>query len=93
MVYVIKHILSKPSSGILVIPRWVTATFWNKITVDGSHLLPMFINYHIFKPFITKGQECENMFEGYLRSPMLGLVFDSGVTEYRGSWDSYYIEN
>ena len=91
IIYALNHIRSQPTQGILVVPSWPTAMFWNKITQDGSHLLPIFVQHHVFKPFVFKGQDCDNLFDGYLPFPMLGLIFDSNVTSYTKPMSSYCI--
>ena len=89
--YVIQHIQTKPTQGILVVPSWPTAMFWNKITHDGSHLLPMFIQHHIFRPYVYKGQDCNSIFGGNLSFDMLGLIFDSSIESYKYPSSSYCI--
>ena len=74
--FVINHIEAQECEGILVVPKWPSAIFWNKITDDGAHLKPMFVNCHTFKPYISQGQETYNVLAESLQI-MLGLVFDS----------------
>ena len=59
---------------------WPSAVYWKKITVDRNHLLAMFIKRHFFRPYLHKGEFCDNsIFDGYASFPFLGLVFDSSV--------------
>ena len=74
-----KHVISMPTEGILVVPMWPIAVFWNKITKDGSHLLPMFYKHHVFKLAINRGQDCSNM-------------FNSGLMEYMTELKNYCID-
>ena len=91
--YVIEHIQNRPTRGILVIPSWPSGMFWNKITFDGSHLKPFFVKKHIFRPFLYKGQDCDNIFDGFPPFPFLGLIFDTSVMYHVGSLSNYCINN
>ena len=89
--YVLKHIQRKPTKGILVRPSWPSAVFWNKITSDGAHLRPFFVKKHIFRPYVYKGQGCDNIFDGYSPFPFLGLIFDTSIQTYNFPMSNYCV--
>ena len=91
IVNVIRHLLLQPCHGILVVPNWPTAMFWHKLTLDGRHLLPMFIKHCKFKPFLYKGADCDNVFQGVPQFLLIGLVFDSSVTHYVAPLNNYCV--
>ena len=77
IISVIRHILLNPCQGILVVPKWKSAMFWLKLTLDGKTFLPIFRNVVEFKPYLVKGELCTyNVMSGRPNFNFLALVFD-----------------
>ena len=92
IINVLRHIQKQTCSGILIVPNWPTSMFWTKLTIDGKHLLPIFVKHIVFKPFLNKGEHCiHNTFDGVPKFTLIALVFDLSVTGYDKSSENYCI--
>ena len=67
--YTLRDMIRTPTEGILVVPRWPSAVFWN----------------------IIRGQDCANMFDSVSGIKLLGLVFDSWLTEYMSNYFRFFL--
>ena len=75
---VYRHIVSVPSRGVLVVPKWPNNIFWSIITTDGVHLSKHLVKLRVFRPVIRTGRWSDkNIFSEHPRPIMLAIDFDS----------------
>lgn len=94
----IRHAEANKATGILVIPKWVSRSFWNLICEDGIHLNRLFKRglYEYYPSMNNFGDVKSPLFKGKSAFPWLILwfrpvdnAFVSNVTKYTCTESGY----
>ena len=74
---VIRKIRQTKGDGVLIIPRWVSASFWALLFPDGKQPPRPFKDIIEFHPFVTQNQLARSVLSGKTEFPFLAIYYDS----------------
>ena len=71
------HLEKFKANGVLIIPKWASAIFWNLICQDGIHYNYFIKSYFEFSPVFVSGEHIVNqMFNGVKKFSTLAIHFN-----------------
>ena len=72
---VIKKLSIVKGRGVLIVPKWTTASFWPFLFPDGVNLTPIFQGSMEFNPDICQNQRARSVISGKTPFPFLALFY------------------
>ena len=72
---VVKKLANTKGRGVLIIPKWTTASFWPYLFPDGEKPIPIFDGTIEFHPNILQNQRARSVLSGKTTFSFLALVY------------------
>ena len=72
---VTKKLSKVKGKGVLIVPKWTTASFWPFLFPDGQNLSPIFQGVMEFNPDICQNQRARSVISGKTTFPFLALYY------------------